>query len=97
MPMNMPKVTDCSVSDCAYNDKHACHAMAITVGEKPSEPVCDTYFQSSIHGGVRDMNAGVGACKSYDCQHNTDFECMAPNVHIAMKGSQPDCLDFEPR
>jgi len=97
MAMEMPRVMDCSVTGCAYNTEKACHAMAITVGEQPSEPICDTYFQSEIHGGVRDMTAGVGACKTSSCQHNEDFECTAPNIHVGMKGNEPDCLTFEAR
>lgn len=97
MTMEMPKVADCTVSNCAYNTGAACHAMAITIGDQPNEPVCDTYFQADTHGGVMDMTAGVGACKSSDCLHNTDFECTAPDVHVGLKGSQPDCLSFERR
>ena len=97
MAMEMPKVMDCTVSGCAYNTEKACHAMAITVGEQPSEPICDTFFQSDTHGGVMDMTAGVGACKTSDCRHNENFECVAANVHIGLKGNQPDCLTFETR
>lgn len=95
--MQMPKVMDCSVSNCAYNAQKACHAMAITIGEAPADPACDTFFTANKHGGVANMTAGVGACKSYDCRHNKDFECTASNVHIGMKGKQPDCLTFEKR
>ena len=97
MTMKMPKVMDCSVSDCAYNTGKACHAMAITVGEQPSDPVCDTFFQSPTHGGVMDMTAGVGACKTADCQHNRDYECTAAGIHVGLKENQPDCLSFERR
>ncbi|NIQ98269.1 MAG: DUF1540 domain-containing protein, partial [Desulfuromonadales bacterium] len=41
------------------------------------------------------MTAGVGACKSYECSYNSDYECTAPNVHIGMKGDNPDCLTFK--
>ena len=95
--MEMPKVMDCSVSNCAYNTSQACHAMAITIGEPKSDPVCDTYFESEIHGGVKDMTAGVGACKSDDCQFNSDFECMASNIRVGYKENQPDCLTFQKR
>lgn len=94
MPMKMPKVMDCTVSDCAYNSAKACHAMAITVGDNPNLPICDTYLQSSIHGGVKDMTAGVGACKTAVCSFNKDFECSAPNIHVGKKQGVPDCLTF---
>lgn len=97
MAMKMPKVMDCTVKDCAYNMDKACHAMAITIGEDAHTPACDTFFQSKTHGGVKDMTAGVGACKTADCQYNRDFECSAPNIHVGMKGKQPDCLTFEMR
>jgi hypothetical protein len=93
--MKMPKVMDCSVSDCAYNAEKACHAMAITIGDNPNQPVCDTFFKSSAHGGVKDMTAGVGACKTADCSFNKDFECTASNIHVGMKGGEPDCLTYK--
>lgn len=96
MPMKMPKVKDCSVSDCAYNEKKACHAMAVTIGEA-SDPMCDTFFQSATPGGVKDMTAGVGACKVADCRHNEHFECAASNIHVGLKHNHPDCLTFEAR
>ena len=96
MPKKMSPVKDCSVSNCAYNEKKACHAMAITVGES-TDPMCDTYFQSDIHGGVQDMTGSVGACKVADCRFNERFECSAPNIHVGLKHSHPDCLTFENR
>lgn len=97
MTMKMPKVEDCSVASCAYNTDKACHAMAITVGEPAGDAVCDTFFRSATHGGVMDMTAGVGACKTSDCQHNSDYECTAAGIHVGLKGNQPDCLSFERR
>ncbi|HEX9874976.1 MAG TPA: DUF1540 domain-containing protein [Deferrimonas sp.] len=97
MTMKMPQVKDCAVSSCAYNDKKSCHAMAITVGDPEGGPMCDTFFESAVHGGVKDMTAGVGACKSADCSHNRDFECAAPNIHVGMNRGEPDCLSFEMR
>jgi hypothetical protein len=96
MPMKMSPVKDCAVSNCAYNEKKACHAMAITVGEA-ADPMCDTFFQSDIHGGVKEMTASVGACKIADCRFNERFECSAPNIHVGFKHNHPDCLTFEAR
>lgn len=95
MAMTMPKVTDCSVTNCAYNAEKTCHAMAITVGEEPDEPVCDTFFASDTHGGVQEVTAGVGACKAADCGYNQDFECTAANIQVGYRGNEPDCLTFE--
>lgn len=97
MTTQMPKVADCSVTECAYNTGQSCHALAITVGEGSQDPACDTYFPSSTHGGVKDVTAGVGACKTSDCQYNQDFECTAQSIHVGHKGDQVDCLTFEMR
>ncbi|EGJ51853.1 DUF1540 domain-containing protein [Desulfocurvibacter africanus] len=97
MAMKMPTVQKCSVSDCAYNTEQACHALAITIGEKPSDPLCDTFFTSSKHGGIKEATAGVGACKSFDCSFNRDYECTASSIQVGMKQSQPDCLTFQRR
>jgi hypothetical protein len=97
MPMEMPKVLDCTVTGCAYNTKKTCHAIAITIGDAPQNPACDTFFEASPHGGVPDMTAGVGACKVSGCLNNSDYECDAPNIHVGMKGGTPDCLTFMAR
>lgn len=97
MAAKMPTVSDCSASECAYNTHQTCHALAITIGESPQDPACDTYFESSTHGGVKDATAGVGACKSSDCQFNQDFECTAASIHVGYRGNQVDCLTFEAR
>ena len=97
MGMKMPQVMQCSVSGCAYNSDEGCHAMAVTIGEPAGEPTCDTFFAAIRHGGVMDTTAGVGACKSYDCRHNKNYECAAPNIRVGMRHDQPDCLTYETR
>jgi hypothetical protein len=97
MAMRMPEVSECTVTECAYNTDQNCHAMAITIGEDPDDPTCDTYFESDIHGGVQDVIAGVGACKASDCQHNDSFECTAPSIQVGFRQDQVDCLTFEMR
>ena len=94
MGMKMPKVKGCTVENCAYNTEKSCHAMAITVGEPAGDPACDTFFSADRHGGVMDMIAAVGACKSADCKFNRDYECSATNITVGMQKGQPDCLTF---
>ncbi|MBE0599588.1 MAG: DUF1540 domain-containing protein [Desulfuromonadales bacterium] len=95
--MQMPKVSECSVSSCAYNDNKACHALAITVGEDPDTPICDTFFESDTPGGDKSATAGVGACKAAECEYNADLECTAPNIEVGMQGNEADCLTFNSR
>jgi hypothetical protein len=94
--IEMPTVTDCTVSACAYNLSQACKAKAITIGAI-SEPKCDTFFQSSIHTGIKDITAGVGACKMNDCSFNEELECTAQNIKVGMKNGNADCLTFQKR
>lgn len=95
MGMKMPKVMECSVESCAYNATKSCHAMAITVGEPGGDPACDTFFVAEPHGGVMDMTAGVGACKSGDCKFNKDYECVASSITVKMQKGHPDCMTYE--
>jgi hypothetical protein len=97
MGTKMPQVKGCSVDNCAYNTKHACHAMAVTIGEPGGDPACDTFFEADRHGGVMDMIAGVGACKTAGCSFNRDYECTASNIQVGMKHNQPDCLTYRHR
>lgn len=88
---------DCTVENCSYNQNEICHAIAITIGDLPQNPACDTYCQSSAQGGVPDMTAGVGACKTSDCRFNKCLECTAEDIQVGMQGGEPDCLTFEMR
>jgi hypothetical protein len=97
MAMRMPEVAECSVTSCAYNSEQNCHAMAITVGDDTDDPTCDTFFEADMSGGVKDVIAGVGACKAADCQYNDSLECTAPNIHVGFKEDQVDCLTFDMR
>ena len=47
------------------------------------------------HGGVMDMTAGVGACKSGDCKFNKDYECVASSITVEMQKEHPDCMTYE--
>lgn len=97
MEIKMSPVKACSVDNCAYNGQHACHALAITIGEPGGDAACDTFFEAARHGGVREATAGVGACKSADCKFNQDYECSAMNIQVGMQHNQPDCLTYQVR
>lgn len=88
--MKMAKVTQCDADECAYNWKGMCHAMAITIGDQ-TNPMCDTFCQSSQKGGGNAM-AGVGACKVSACVHNTQLECGCSEIQVGHQGSEIDCL-----
>lgn len=90
--ISMPIVSDCTIADCAYNSNKCCHAIAITIGDGDS-PMCDTFFISSKHGGVKDM-AGVGACKVSACRHNMDFECNTASIRVSHEGNTGKCMTF---
>ncbi len=92
--MEMPKVSRCSVSECSYNEDESCHALAITVGDKPDESKCDTFIQSDIHGGFKKTVAGVGACKASDCRFNERLECVSPNIQVGVQDGNSTCLTF---
>lgn len=97
--IEMPVVTDCSVLACAYNTESTCKARAITVGDKV-HPDCDTYFSStgsSDHAKGRSLQAGVGACKMSNCQHNEDYECVAEKISVGQVMNRINCLTFSQR
>ncbi len=93
--MDMPKVQQCQVEQCAYNHNKTCHAMAITIGNG-SHPHCDTYFTSGTKGG-ESRSAGVGACKTSTCKFNKSFECHASKIQVGAQTDEADCLTFTAR
>ena len=93
MPKTMSPVKDCAISNCANNEKKACHAMAITVGAS-TEPMCGTYFQSSSHGGVRDMTGGGGARQVAGFRVHESVEGPAPPPLVGLKNKHTRFLTF---
>ena len=55
--VELPAVSGCSATECAYNVDRNCHARAITIGDG-LHPGCDTYFKTSTHTQDRDRHAG---------------------------------------
>jgi hypothetical protein len=88
--LEMPRVSECSVTACSYNHD-GCHAFAITVAE---EATCATFVEIPTKGGV-DSSGFVGACQEATCRHNVDLECQAPAIQVG--AGSADCQTFEPR
>ncbi len=94
--LDIPVVSECSVSECAYNVNKACHARAITIGDGV-HPGCDTYLGSAGHTKSVQQSAGVGACKVIGCRYNGDYECNAESINVGYRESQIHCLTYQPR
>ena len=95
MAMKMPMILDCKMTDCAYNEKQKCHALAITVGGPA--PLCDTFLKRTQKGGVADVTGSVGACKVDNCKFNQSLECAADGIHVDNRGGHAECNTFSPR
>jgi hypothetical protein len=93
--MEMPVVNECAVQECAYNRDRACHALAITVGDR-QHAHCDTFFAVGFKGGDPAATGRVGACKMSDCVHNIELECQAPGIMVGYQQDVVDCLTFQP-
>lgn len=93
MTIDMPLVSGCTMSECAYNVDEQCHARAITVGDGV-QPGCDTFLSASKHIRDNQQAAGVGACKVSGCMHNEDFECIANQILVGHSAGDINCLTF---
>ena len=91
--LEMPIVTKCMASECAYNANSNCHARAITIGDS-LKPGCDTFMSGSRHIKQVQPIAGIGACRSRRCKFNEDLECMAEGIQVGMTGSEANCMTF---
>jgi hypothetical protein len=94
--IEMPQVSACEVTECAYNVERGCHARAITIGDDV-HPGCDTFFTSTKHASHYKKTAGVGACKVSGCTFNEEFECMADAIEVGFQGGDINCLTYTPR
>ena len=89
---DMPRILDCSVTDCSYNKEKSCGAAAITVGYSTS---CTTFIPLTVKGGLAKSETFVGACQKADCVHNSALECTAAAISVG--AGTADCLSFEAR
>lgn len=87
----MPKVTECTVDGCSYNND-GCQAFAVTVGQNAA---CQTFIPLDTRGGLGKVLSQVGACQRENCAHNENLECTADTVRIG--GMTAECLSFEAR
>jgi len=95
--IEMPAVQACSVAECAYNAGSRCHSKAITIGDGV-HPGCDTFLDAGRAGHTHiDVTAGVGACKVTGCRYNTDFECGATSINVAITGAVANCMTYAAR
>lgn len=89
----MPSVSRCEVTLCAYNTEQGCRAQAITIGEG-AFPSCDT-FLGGVDGGLSsERTAGVGACKVSGCKFNEGLGCQAAAIAVTAAGAPPACTTF---
>ncbi len=90
--IEMPEVSSCEATDCAYNRNTMCHARGITVGDM-QQHLCDTMWMA-MPRTMRKEGAGVGACRSANCAFNEDLECQADGINITLSGGQAHCATF---
>lgn len=95
--LEMPQVSECTVTGCSYNDHSGCHAFAITVGGSGADAACATFIPLSSKGGLAKVIGQVGACQRSDCQHNESLECRASSVKVGAGSDLADCLTYSPR
>lgn len=93
--VDLPDVSDCFVSDCAYNRDERCQARAITIGDG-THPACDTFCRADAHVSDAHRVSGVGACKVASCRFNSDLECQAPAISVGYRHDRQCCLTFDP-
>ncbi|MEU8389086.1 DUF1540 domain-containing protein [Micromonospora sp. NPDC048843] len=94
--LEMPRVQECVVAACAYNQSGDCHAFAITIGSM-DHAHCHTFVESPVRGGVESMIAQVGACQRADCRHNEQLECQAASIRVGPDNDMADCMTYAGR
>ncbi|GAA5031161.1 DUF1540 domain-containing protein [Microbacterium fluvii] len=93
---DLPRVSECAVAGCSYNDHSHCHAAAVTIGTSAGETECATFVPLGTRGGLDKVVTHVGACKRSECVHNESLECTADAVRIGPGAEAADCLTYQP-
>lgn len=94
--IEMPVVSECSATECAYNRDKACQARAITIGDG-IHAGCDTFWESSQRAKPGMGSAGIGACKITGCKFNEGLECMTESILVGRVQNKVNCMTFSAR
>jgi hypothetical protein len=97
-PMETPQVQSCDVTDCDYNRRQQCHAIAVTIGDGDN-PKCDTFWMATDakqKAGDPAQIGRVGACRVSRCSYNHRLQCGAEGVMVGNQGRNAMCLTFNP-
>lgn len=86
-------VSNCAVSECAYNLERRCGAIAIVIASGP-HPVCGTFLKTAGSSGKRIGDARVGECRYSICRHNANAKCNAGSIEVDYWWGQVDCRTF---
>jgi hypothetical protein len=95
-PMEVPQVQSCDMTDCDYNRRKQCHAIAVTIGEGDN-PRCDTFWiatEAKAKAGDPAQIGRVGACRVGQCQYNHRLQCGAEGIMVGHKEADALCLTF---
>lgn len=95
--LEMPAVTECSVSGCSYNDHSNCRAAAVTISGAGADASCVTFIPLGVRGGLDKVVTKVGACTRANCMFNDNLECTASEVRIGAGNDTADCLTYTAR
>jgi len=94
--IEMPIVSECAATECAYNHDKACQARAISIGDG-IHPGCDTFGEGSQRAKPSMGSAGIGACKTTGCKFNEGLECMTDSIKVGHVQNQVNCMTFSAR
>lgn len=94
--IEMPVVSECAATECAYNINKDCHARAITIGDG-IHPGCDTFLPSSKKAKGGGRTAGIGACKTTNCKFNEGLECMTDSISVCHVQNKVSCTTYSAR
>lgn len=94
--IQMPIVSECAATECAYNINKSCQARAITVGDG-IHPGCDTFLMGSGKAKGSGQTAGIGACKITGCKFNEGLECMTDSISVCHVRGKVSCTTYSAR
>ena len=87
------QVIVCEASECSFNRKNKCRALGINVGGP--EPLCDTFINDDMKGGVLNAATKVGACKVKSCVYNRLLQCTARGIRVIFDNDRALCVTYQ--
>jgi len=93
MKDELPRVKECTLTECVHYERRYCKAATISVGENET-PLCKTFSTEEIMVNKFSQPLGVVDCSVHKCLRNRDLKCKAYFILVRSRNGKAFCQSY---